>query len=301
LFLIITYIGAFGSINNSYFQGIRNFKWLGFISIFSVSIRVLLAPLFIYLGMGINGALTGIFLAVLLPTVIAYINIYAENKHADKNISTSFKESKKYVADSSAPILPIFLAAIAFSLMTQVDVILVNRFFPAFDAGMYSAAATIGRAVLYLPGGVAIVIFPYVASLHAQGESDYRDFYRLFLLTFFFCALAALFLFIFSDSVIEIFYGEAYVAAGNILKWYGLCILPLAMVMIAENFLIAKGELIFTWVFMFFAPLQVLFIYSYHQNILTVLQVMFISGLALLIVGVGIIFIKGKLLQLKNI
>lgn len=290
LFIVITYFGAFGSINNSYFQGTKNFKWLGSISIFSVSIKLVLATILIYAGMGINGALIGIMLAALIPTVISFLKIYFMNQKILGKINISSQKTK-------SSIFPIFLATLAFALMTQMDVVLVNRFFSSHDAGFYSAAATLGRTVLYLPGGVAIVIFPYVASLHAQGSSDYRDFYKLFFLTFLMCIIAALFLYLFSDFIIHLFYGEAYTGAGNILKWYGFTILPMAMIMLAENFLIAKGELIFTWIFILIAPAQVIVLYYFHQDILSVLKVMFYSGFFLLFLGISIIYIKNHKLK----
>jgi len=293
LFLLITYFGSFGTVNNAYFQGIRYFRWLAVTSIFSVIIKLAISPFLILIGMGINGALIGMMFAALIPGLLGLFKIHSINKNNYyKNLVIHRDAYKVINFRDRLSIMTILLANVAFAIMTQLDVVLVNRFFPSLDAGLYSAAATIGRTILYLPGGVSIVIFPYVASLHSRGEMNYSNFYRLFFITFLICFMAALFLFLFSELLVRNIYGSSYSGAEYILKWYGFAILPMSMVMLAENFLIAKNEVIFTWLFIFIAPIEIICMYNFHQSLDKILLVIFISGLLLLLLGFLFIYFK---------
>lgn len=293
LFLFITFFGSFGTVNNAYFQGIRYFRWLAVLSIISVIIKLAISPFLIFIGMGVNGALIGMMFAALLPALIGFFKIHSLNKKYNCiNLGVRGEVNKGSISHGRISIMPIFLANVAFAIMTQLDVVLANRFFPSLDAGLYSAAATIGRTVLYLPGGVSVVIFPYVASMHARGEMKYHDFYRLFFFTFLICFIAALLLFIFSEFLINAIYGSSYSGAEYILKWYGFAILPMAMVMLAENFLIAKNEVIFTWLFIFIAPIEIMLMFNFHHSIGVLLLIIFISGLFLLFFGCLFIYLK---------
>jgi O-antigen/teichoic acid export membrane protein len=66
---------------------------------------------------------------------------------------------------------------------------------------------------------------------------------------------------LFGEWLIDRLYGRAYAGASVLLRWYGFAILPMALVMVAEYFLIAKGRVLFAWVFLGMAPLQVLAIH----------------------------------------
>jgi len=46
---------------------------------------------------------------------------------------------------------------------------LVTHFFSAGQAGIYNAAATLGKVVIFLPMAVSFVMLPKVAKNHALG------------------------------------------------------------------------------------------------------------------------------------
>jgi O-antigen/teichoic acid export membrane protein len=60
------------------------------------------------------------------------------------------------------------LAVFAFTPLTQADMVLVNRYFPAQDAaGIYASAAVLGKAVMYIPGAIILALFPMVSEQYA--------------------------------------------------------------------------------------------------------------------------------------
>ena len=85
-------------------------------------------------------------------------------------------------------------------------------------------------------------------------------------------------------------YGEDYRGAGEVLRYFGFAILPMGLVMVAEYFLIAKGRVLFAYLFFFMAPLQVLAIYLFHDSLQMVVAVMGASGVLLVFTGYGMLW-----------
>jgi hypothetical protein len=65
--------------------------------------------------------------------------------------------------------------------------------------------------------------------------------------------------------------------------------LPMALVMVAEYFLIAKGKVMFAYLFMIAAPVEVLAIAYFHDSLLQVVLVLGIGGAAMTLVGYGLL------------
>jgi len=80
-------------------------------------------------------------------------------------------------------------------------------------------------------------------------------------------------------------YGEKYQGAGEILRWYGFAILPLAVVLIAEQYLIAKRQVLFAWIFLFMLPVELLIIHFWHTQLWMILMIMGLFGSLLAIIG----------------
>jgi hypothetical protein len=62
------------------------------------------------------------------------------------------------------------------------------------------------------------------------------------------------------------------------------------LVTVAENFLIAKGKVLFAYLFFAAAPFQVLAIYLYHDTLLSVVITMGVSGAILAMIGFGMMW-----------
>jgi O-antigen/teichoic acid export membrane protein len=84
-------------------------------------------------------------------------------------IGLSRSASRAPVSGRPLPVLrPYFLRSLVvlagFGVLMNADIILVKHFFPPHDAGLFARAATIGRAVIFLPLPIALAMFPKVAS-----------------------------------------------------------------------------------------------------------------------------------------
>ncbi|MDO9385846.1 MAG: oligosaccharide flippase family protein [Thiobacillus sp.] len=270
-------------INNAFLQGLQNFTWLSASGSLGVLLKIGFAVLLVWLGYGVAGALGGTILAALAVWIITYAALHrplAEGRGAAfETAHFSFKSA-----------LPVLIANVAFAAMTQLDMVFVNYYFPAHDAGLYAAASTLGKAVMYLPGGITMALFPMVAEHHARDEGSAHLLLQAVGLTALLCGAGAVFYFFLGEWVITLLYGESYLGAGEILKYYGFAIFPMALVMVAENFLIAKGKVLFAYLFAVVMPLQLTAIYFYHSSLLMVVVIIGASSLLLALLGYGLLW-----------
>ena len=270
-------------INNAFLQGLQNFTWISLSSVLTALFKIVFAVLFVWLGYGVGGALGGIILANCAIWIFTYTVLH-RSLIAGRGISSQ----TGHLSFKSA--LPVLVANTAFATMTQLDMVLVNYYFPAHETGLYAAASILGKAVMYLPGGIAMALFPMVAENHARGKGSAHLLLQAVGLTALLCGAGAMFYYLLGEWIITFLYGESYRDAGNVLKFFGFAILPMALVMVAEHFLIAKGRVLFAYLFVIIAPLELAAIYFYHDSLLTVVAVMGASGLMLTLVGYGLLW-----------
>jgi O-antigen/teichoic acid export membrane protein len=268
-------------INNSFFQGYQLFGWQVLSSIFSASMKLLLSIAFITIGMGVSGAILGVSLSAALAWIIGVWVIWGSFSKFKDDSSETVDQNKTNHQGS----FQILSVSVSFALMTQLDMILVNWFFSSSDAGDYAAASVLGKAVLYIPSGLIIALFPMTVEAHINKIKGTILLNAALMSTFFICGILALVYSIWGNEIISLIYGEAYSGAGWILRWYGFAILPMALVMVYEHYLIAKGKMIFSWVFLIFGPLQIAAIYLWHDKLIYVLAAVGGSSLLLFLCG----------------
>ena len=268
-------------INNSFLQGLQLFGWQAISNIFSASIKLILSVGFIAIGMGVSGAILGVSLSAAFAWMLgAWVLLISFAKFKDDSNEPVYQE-----ANTLQGLFQVLSISISFALMTQLDMILVNWFFSPVEAGEYAAASVLGKAVLYIPSGLIVALFPMTIEAHLNKTKGTLLLKAALISTFCICGVLALLYSIWANVIIVLIYGERYSGAGSILRWYGFAILPMALVMVYEHYLIAKGKMIFTWVFLIFGPLQIVAIYLWHDKLIYVLAAVGGSGLLLFLCG----------------
>lgn len=284
IFFMVIVFAAMSVVNNAFFQGLQQFAWLGGAGVVGMLIRIFFSVTLISFGWGTSGAILGVLLSIILVWL-------AGTAYAHKKLQSDGSANSQKIEPFPISIaFPVLIANIAFAMMTQLDMVLVNYYFDAEQAGMYAAASVLGKAVLYLPGGLVMVMFPMVAEHHASDKGSAHLLLQAAAATLLVCCAAALFYGLLGPWLVQVFYGQKYLAAGKLLGLYGWAILPMALVMVAEHFLIAKGRILFAWLFLAVAPFQLLAIHLWHPSLESVVLVIGIGGGVMVLIGYGMIF-----------
>jgi len=272
---------SMGMMNNAYLQGGQKYSWLAVSGFSTVILKIFLSVALVWIGFGVDGALVGTFGSTLIVNVLVMFLI--RSSCSERNRNNSNKIEKSIFKFDRLP--PVLIANVAIAVMTQLDVLLVNNFFNSEEAGKYAAAATLGKAILYLPGGVVVALFPMVAEAQAKGTKVVNYMLSASGLTLAMCLIGVLFYWLAGHELILCLFGENYAGTEEILKYYSLAMLPMALLIVAEYFLMALGKVVYAWLSFIFAPLQIMLIYYIHESIFDVIAIFGICGLLLLMCG----------------
>jgi O-antigen/teichoic acid export membrane protein len=146
----------------------------------------------------------------------------------------------------------LMLGFAAFQFLFTGDTLFVRAYFSADETGFYVGAGTLARALMWLVGPLAMVMFPKI--VHSTAKSQKSDLMGVVLLgTGVLAACGAVGLWIIGPWVVKLVYKEAYVQVGaSVLPWYAWAMLPLALANVLLNNLLARSQ------FRVVAPLVVL-------------------------------------------
>ena len=125
------------------------------------------------------------------------------------------------------------------TLFTNMDILLVRQYFSEEELGIYSCAALLGKIILYIPTVLTTMMFPVVAQKKQNAKSELL---KTIGYSFLISATAAVVLYVLRNYIIRLLMGDAFAPAGNyILPLIG-AILPLALVTVTVNYLIARSD-----------------------------------------------------------
>lgn len=285
IFLLFTFTMMFVPVNIAFLQAQQNFRWLAIYGLSSNVFKIIFCVALTYTGFKLNGALMGMVLATMATWFMTYLPL--------RSVVTQpirVNRSKDYLSFKSA--IPVLVANLSFVVMTQLDLLLVKHYFDPYQAGIYAAAAILGKAVMYLPGAITIAMFPMVAENESRSQSSAKLFLNAMVLTAGLSGAGAVFYFLFADDIMTLFYGQKYQGAAELLKLYGFAMLPMALVMVAEHFLIAKGRVVFAYVMMIGIPFVLFAAHTYHANLIDMVYILAAGGLGLALVGFGVIGVQ---------
>jgi len=299
LIIFFVWIGALQTVCTAFFQGLQIYRLVSFVVLFSVTLKILASSIFLkYIEPHIFYALCGLGISVILTLILSVY--YLQNKLSvsrvckiDINYGDIFNKNK--ILFFLKEITPVLVASIAFTAMTQLDMFFVNMYFSEDQAGSYAVASIFGKVILYLPGGMVAALFPMVAANHANQLPSSDLLKRALGATILSSSFLCLLYYFFSYTIVEIFFGDKYPGAYLILRWYGFAMIPMALILVMENFLIAKGFTLFSWIFLLIVPLEFICIFYMHDFVWEIIAIIATSGFIVFIAGFIFLIFKSNL------
>ena len=238
LFFGIVALNALVVVNLAFFQGLHRFGWLSGLAILIVIVKIASSvSLIVVADWGVRGGLAGMLIAAGLTW--AFGRGILRRDFANAEPPTENRAHGFPWAEAG----PVLSATVGFAVLSQLDVPLANRFFEPSVASAYAAAAVLGKAVLYIPGGLVMALFPMVAANETNEQQ--RSFSGVLLrqsllVTLILCGAAAFVYSLAAEPLIHAVYGLRYPQAAGILRLYGWAMVPLSMALVLKHFFIAS-------------------------------------------------------------
>src|SRR5207249_2901786 len=105
----------------------------------------------------------------------------------------------------------------------------VKSYFSPDEVGFYGSAGTLSRALMWLVGPLAAVMFPRI--VHSTAKSEKTDIMGVVMLgTAILAIVGAIGLSVVGPFIVKIVYGQDWVSvAASVLPWYAGAMVPLAL------------------------------------------------------------------------
>lgn len=196
-------------------QGARRFVRLA-VSLAAEGIfKFVASVIFVSLGWGLNGAVAGVSLGALAALVLTILaapawSPFEEGEHIPQLINV-LRSLGPYAVLTSC-----------FTLLTQLDVVFVRILFPPYEAGLYAAASTGSKVILYLTAALPMVLLPEMASRHSMKEDGRIILMRCLVYGGSLGGMTVLLYFMAPNMVTRIMFGDGYVGASSILGLLGV-------------------------------------------------------------------------------
>ena len=162
----------------SYLQGAQLFTPFAVINALSALVKLLVGAGLLLAGLRVGAGMAGFIATPLFIIITGGIFLHLR-----------FRQAGEVAAEktSMAPIyryyLPTGLVLVSFTVLTNMDVTLVKRFFSPLEAGYYSVAQMVGKIILFLPWAVSMVVFPKATDAEARARNSFPLLLKGLLLT----------------------------------------------------------------------------------------------------------------------
>jgi O-antigen/teichoic acid export membrane protein len=276
-------------------QGQQRFLGLGAAAISVASLRIIIGMGLVAAGFGVYGALGAASIAGMVVAVIV-IYFYRDLFRGKVEQDDSFDP-----AHALRALIPVATAVFLVILMTQIDVVLVRAFFnntrqQVLLADRYSYAALAGKAVLFFPEGVSLVMFPRVSAMRARGEPTRGVLAWSLAASVLLVGAVVAFYALFPGFTATFFAGDngKYVraipgpAGFNFVAVFGLVMAIFALVKMLAFYHLALDRRSFIIVYAVAAIAEVVGIFLFHSTLQQVLLVMLIVGATLLVLSLAL-------------
>lgn len=213
-------------------QGSKLFFKLSIFNIVQPLFKLLFGALLIALGMSFKVVFIVMAFGSLFSMLYGYLVLRNQNELSGSVDFKAIEPILKYL-------LFTLVSTSALTLFNNVDILIIRQYFSAEDVGIYSCAALFGKIILYIPAVLATMLFPIAVSGDSNSKSALK---KTLFYSFLISAIAGIALYLFRNIAIRIVMGESYLSASKYILPLIAAILPLVMITVMVNYLIARED-----------------------------------------------------------
>lgn len=260
-------------------QGEQNFFWLGWGMLSGGIGRLVIAAFAVLvLHKGALGMMMGVLIGTVAPLVIACWQTQRLWRLAPQSFDW---------ASVLRQVIPLLFGFVFVQFLFTGDTLFVKHYFTAGQTGAYGSAGTLSRALIWLVGPLATVMFPRI--VHSSAKSEETNIMGMVLVGTAVLAIGgAGGLVVLGAWVIGLVYGADFVpVAGLVLPWYAAAMVPLALANVLVNNLLARSRFtVVPFIFLLAVAYAATLVYvnQVANSLVAVLQTL--GGFNLLLLGI---------------
>ena len=187
-------------------------------------------------------------------------------------------------SDLLKEVIPLMLGFAAFQFLFTADTMFVTSYFTHEQVDSYGGAGTLSRALIWLVGPLAAVMFPRI--VHSEAKAQKTDLMGLVLIGTAVLAIAgALSLFVLGPWVVKLVFKPQLVkVVSTILPWYAFAMVPLAVSNVLLNNLLARSSYKIVLPLIILAAGYAFALTRFHETLVTVLKTLGTFNLLLFLI-----------------
>lgn len=247
-------------------QGQQNFLWLGWSMMLNGVGRLGIAVVAVFaVGGYAAGMISGLLFGLIVGTAIAIW----QTTGLWRTASAPFDWRGLL-----AQVIPLMVGFGAFQFLFLADTTFVKIYFTGNETDAYLGAGTLSRALMWLVGPLATVMFPRLVDSAAKSEKS--NLLRTVLLgTLVMSVGGAVGLWLVGPFVVKIIYPARYAdLAIQLLPWYAFAMVPLSLANVLLNNLLARSAFRIVPVLAVLVCGYVFALSQWHDSLITVLKVL---------------------------
>ena len=149
-----------------------------------------------------------------LSLAIGYFTAYKTLKNTSFYKHFDFSIAKYLLKDS----WPLILSGIVVMIYMRIDQVMIKEMLGVYEVGIYSAAIRLSEAFYFIPVMISASLFPAILNAKKQSHKLYKKrLQRLYTFMVWMAISLALPMTFLSDWLIQLLFGQAYQAAGEVL------------------------------------------------------------------------------------
>lgn len=196
-----------------------------------------------------------------------------------------------------------FFLLTAFYELTQIiinnsDILLVKHYFESYEAGLYASLALIGRIVYFIAWMFVMLLLPAVVQLKKEGKETASVLFKYVGYIALISAVIVITCLVFPKLIIQLLFGEQYIAMAPLLWKYAIATSMFAISNIFAYYYLSLDKYVPVVISGVFGMLQMLLVVFYHESLDQVVHMQIIAMALLLVIQV--LFFKSETLLKKK-
>lgn len=265
MIFVISSINLIFPIITGFFQGTKKFFHYGVISCITPIVKLFGSMIFLYIGWKLNGILLSLLFGSILSILVGFLYLKKNFKPIKRKKANIGKEK------IFGYFIGTFLANIGLVLLSNIDMILIKHYFN-IESGYYSTALVFGKMILYFSSSIVVTLFPLVVEQKNNNKQVIAILKKSLLYggVLSFCAMIGLNLL--GEVLIQILYGNTYNMAIKYIFPVSIMILPMSILTILMNYLLAIDDSRFIIITMIIGVIiEFVTITLFHESIIEVI------------------------------
>ncbi len=259
-------------------QGLARFRHVGITGYLTPQVlKLVLGVVLVYISWGLLGAIGVLVVSSGLAIIVGMFI-------GRGSMNTGFRKAAGQPLKLGPVLFPTLVLAVFLALPSNIDIMLVKHYFPGTEAGMYTAMATLGKVVYFLPMAVSFVLLPKATEASTLGQDARPLLFKCLGLVLFLSGLVVLVYWLFPDILIILF-GDSYAGALSMVSLYAVAMLFFSLNIVLMHYCLAIRQMRMMFLVDLITLAEVLAIVLQHETLTQVIWVIFFGNLTIFTIG----------------